>query len=104
MEDIDNPYGEIQRHVTNKFMQIGSVTGFCIGQIMGLYRARKYRTNDTFKSAAHLSARKCRNWWIGSGIASLPFCQFYIEAKQYSPRYYLFLLFLVCFIFFRCCF
>lgn len=80
---ISSPIMECQFHSTLRFTQIGAICGFVIGEVIGLYRGKKYKTG-LLKTSALLSAKKSSNWMFGMCILSFPASFGYYKIKNYE--------------------
>lgn len=80
---ISSPMMECQFHSTIRFTQIGAIFGFVIGEFIGIYRARKYKTS-IIKTSALLSAQKSNNWMFTMCLLSFPACFAYYKIKDYQ--------------------
>eukprot|EP01084_Bolivina_argentea_P082858 150032_1 len=80
---ISSPMAEVQIHSTIRFAQIGAMMGFIIGEFVGLYRARKFKSGY-LKTSAFLSAQKSTNWMITCSLLSFPASYGYYKIKAYE--------------------
>eukprot|EP01083_Nonionella_stella_P314304 1131748_1 len=85
---ITYPKSEVQIHSTLRFAQIGAMIGFVLGEVIGLYRARKFKSGFG-RTSALLSGQKSSNWMITCSLLSFPASYGYykIKAYQYSDFY-----------------